>query len=423
MVPLTGNLRYADWSNLHGSYNHAVHVIRLRVHLLQKKLQESELRARSSSLYLCPGYKTKICNGKYSETEAQSIVDPGTGMFLCRECCRAYANHPSPPPKKDYTLQLLDNEKELKTAMDNLRRVRVQLSSKLDMHSQQMRRGIFDLLQKTSSIRGGEPITSNLPSENISMGIGSKRIAGTGRTAAILLRKQKQQGIVSADGTHAGGGGPGGGRLLQERDDLAFLKNAMGQEVVFALEKGGGARANLLATKGRIRNKLVDAAAMKVGVDIGLVARVIKEERERLKRKREEEKQREEDGTAKKKKAGEEHFFLKDNLGLAATTGAIGQVTSKEDREKRRLGHLGGGDDSSDDEEEARAKDYYISDETDELRNLPEKDRREVFQAQYKLEKERQAKLMGIASLDDPGQITEVTDEDDIEWEDGDAHG
>ena len=47
------------------SYNHAVHVIRLRVHLLQKKLQAAEMRARSSSLYLCPGYHSKACNGRY----------------------------------------------------------------------------------------------------------------------------------------------------------------------------------------------------------------------------------------------------------------------------------------------------------------------------------------------------------------------
>ena len=82
------------------SYNHAVHVIRLRIHLLQKKLQEAELRARSSSLYLCPGYNSKTCNGRYNESEAQQIVDPETGLFLCRECIRTYVNHPSPPDKK-----------------------------------------------------------------------------------------------------------------------------------------------------------------------------------------------------------------------------------------------------------------------------------------------------------------------------------
>ena len=193
------------------SYNHAVHVIRLRIHLLQKKLQAAELRARSSSLYLCPGYKSKTCNGRYNETDAQQMVDPETGLFLCRECVRAYTNHPNPPDKREYTLKLVDNQKELKSAMDNMRRVRVQLSSKVDMQSQPLRQGIFDLLQKVRSIKGAEPITSNLPSENIAMGIGSKRIAGTGRTAGILLKKQQKQGIVAADGSGLGGGGGGVG--------------------------------------------------------------------------------------------------------------------------------------------------------------------------------------------------------------------
>mmetsp|Transcript_1432 Transcript_1432/g.3051 ORF Transcript_1432/g.3051 Transcript_1432/m.3051 type:complete len:435 (-) Transcript_1432:180-1484(-) len=415
-------------TNRNYSYNHTVHVIRLRIHLLQQKLQAAELRARSSSLYLCPGYNSKTCNGRYNETDAQQIVDPETGLFLCRECVRAYANHPNPPNKKDYTLKLVDNQKELKSAMDNMRRVRVQLSSKLDMQSQPLRQGIFDLLQKVRSIKGADPITSNLPSENISMGIGSKRIAGTGRTAGILLKKQQKQGIVSADGI-GGVGGPGGAHNLgggrrNDEDELTFLKNAIGQEIAFDLEKGGGARANLLATKGRIRNRLVDAAAMKVGVDLGLVAKVIMDERERAKRKREEKKKEEAGGGKRKKQAGQELHFLQDNLGADnKEIGEFGAGLSKEEKEKRRLGYLGGGDDSSDEEEENQRESYYVPDETDELRNLPEEDRRTAFQAQYKAEVERQKKLLGITSLDDlmlfQSQRDEEDDLENIAWEDG----
>lgn len=408
------------------SYNHAVHVIRLRIHLLQKKLSTAEMRARSSSLYLCPGYHTKTCNGRYNETDAQQIVDNESGLFLCRECVRTYTNHPNPPNKKEYTLKLVDNQKELKNAMDNMRRVKVQLSSKVDMSSQPLRPGIFDLLQKVRSAKGGvddEPITSNLPSENISMGIGSKRIAGTGRTAGILLKKQQKQGIVpSADGSNNLGLGPGGGhggRRRNDDDDLTFLKNAIGQEIGFELEKGGGARANLLATKGRIRNKLVDAAAMKVGVDLGLVAQVIIDERERQKRKREETKRELEDGGGKKKKKKSEQqelYFLQDSLGLD------GAELSKEEREKRRLGYLeGDGNDLSDDDDEKQPQEsYFVSDETDELRNLPEDDRRAAFQAQYKAEVERQKKLLGIRSLDELVPVQYENDEsDDVAWEDG----
>jgi len=292
--------------------------------------------------------------------------------------------------------------------MDNLRRVHVQLSSKVDMNTVPLRPGIFDLLQKVHAGKGSEPITSNLPSENISIGIGSKRIAGTGRTAGILLKKQQKQGIVSADGQHLGG--PGGGRRKNDEDELTFLKNAIGQEIGFELEKGGGARANLLATKGRIRNKLVDAAAMKVGVDLGLVARVVIDERERQKRKREEKKKEEEEGGKKKKKANQELYFLQDSLGMG------GAELSKEEKEKRRLGYLEGGDNLEEEEKQPKES-YYVSDETDELRNLPEEERRAAFQAQYKAEVARQKKLLGIP--DEQSQYKIGDGLETVAWEDG----
>lgn len=414
-------------------YNMAVHVIRLRIHLLQTKLQSSELRARSSSMYLCPGYKSERCNGKYTETDAQRMVDTNSGRFLCRECVRAYTNHPNAPPVEEYTLQLVDNQVELKSAMDNLRRVNVQFSSKMESISsgsgdgstnqqqqqqqRPLRQGIFDLLQKVRPIRGAEPITSNLPSENIAMGVGSNRLAGTGRTAKNLITKLVKQGIVSADGRDAGGGPVGGRRSnYYDTDELTFLKNAMGQEIAFELERGGGARANLLCTKGKIRNKLVDAAARK-GHDLGLVARVILEERERLKRKRQEKEddKGENGGGGKKKKSGvQELEFLQDNIGLNG-----GQLT-KEEKEKRRLAYLGGDDDSSDDEDfEKMMATNILPDETDELRNLPENDRMIAFQQQYKMEVERQIKLFGLKSLDDLMPSLEDDEDGGVAWEDG----
>lgn len=406
-------------------YNMAVHVIRLRIHLLQSKLQASELRARSSSLYLCPGYKHQRCNGKYTETDAQRMVDTVTGRFLCRECVRAYANHPDAPPVEEYTLQLVDNQVELKSAMDNLRRVNVQFSSKMESSTsgageqRPLRQGLFELLQKVRPIRGAEPITSNLPSENIAMGVGSKRLVGTGRTAKNLITKLVKQGIVSADGGHPNRRG-GGGSNYYDTDELTFLKNAMGQEIAFELERGGGARANLLCTKGKIRNKLLDAAARKVGVDLGLVSRVLLEERERLKRKREEREKEEVNGGGKKKKKSgvQELDFLQDNIGENSWDG--GRLT-KEEKEKRRLAYLGGDDDDSSDEEdfEKMMATNILTDETDELRNLPENDFRAAFAQQYKMEVERQIKLLGLKSLDDLMPSLEDDEDDGVDWEDG----
>lgn len=346
--------------------------------------------------------------------------------------------------------------------MNDMRRVRVQLSSKTSMlvvggacggqaatttTISLLRHGIFDLLQKVRSstssngsnsnnsnsnnnAKGGsiparEPITSNLPSENMSMGIGSKRIAGTGRTAGILLKKQQKQGIVD----HLSHGGitttsttaaVGGGGICQY-DELTYLKNAIGQEIAFQLEKGGGARAHLLATKGHVRSNLIDTAAMKVGLDIGCVARLVCTEREvRNKRRREEEKQQQQQqieqdemknngGAAtsttinkstmmkkkkKKLKSGEELHFLQDNLGFDTLPPSKYNETS----------------DNDDDQETAhQVKDlYYVSDETDEYRKLPEEERKVKFQSQYKAEVERQKYLLGYNDEDVEG----------IAWED-----
>jgi hypothetical protein len=66
--------------------------------------------------------------------------------------------------REEYTLQLVDNAKDLKLAVDNIRRVNVQLSGKM-VGSQQLRAGVYDLLQKVRG-KGKDPITSNLPSES-----------------------------------------------------------------------------------------------------------------------------------------------------------------------------------------------------------------------------------------------------------------
>jgi hypothetical protein len=336
--------------------------------------------------------------------------------------------------------------------MNDMRRVRVQLSSKTLMlgggsgggsggQAQAttivLRPGIFDLLQKVRSstnsninsnnnnnAKGGggnipsEPITSNLPSENMSMGIGSKRIAGTGRTAGILLKKQQKQGIVdlgnSSNGVVAAATAAGGGGGMRHYDELTYLKNAIGQEIAFQLEKGGGARAHLLATKGYVRSNLIDTAAMKVGLDIGCVARLVCTEREvRNKRRREEEEKQQQQieqdemknnggGTAattsklmkKKKKLkspGEELHFLQDNLGFDTL-----QSKSKYNETS---------DDDNDDDDQHhhhQVKDsYYVSDETDEYRNLPEEERKVKFQSQYKAEVERQKHLLGLMNDED----------------------
>lgn len=411
-------------------YNRAVHSIRLRVHLLRRQLEQAELRARSSSFYLCPGYSKKRCNGRYTEEEAQQVVDMNTGLFLCRECSRAYANDPNKPSIETYTLQLVDNTTELKKAMDNLRRVNVQLSSKY-IGNDQLRVGIFDLLQKVR--QKGKTVTSNLPSENFSLGIGSKRLAGTGRTAGIKIKKLEQMGIAhnaaQARNYLVGGGGARGGQSGDE--DLMFLKNAMGQEVQFTVDRGGGARAQLLATKRRRRRKLMDAAASRIGASLPLYIRV--EENRKRKAEQEEKEKKDKNKNSKKKMAsGETFHFLRDNIGRNSESGGnLDDDTPSMDDEDS--------DDNGDDDDGAPTG-MVLADDTEELRQLTEETRRAAYQAQYKLEMDRQAQLLKLLDAQSGGAdgvggssplrrmstgagssvVTEDDERSAIMWEDGD---
>jgi hypothetical protein len=119
----------------------------------------------------------------------------------------------------------VDSSKALKQASNDLRRVKVQLSGKT-IGKQQIRMGIYELLQK---VRGGVtttpgPLTSNLPSENRVMNIGTKRVAGTGRTAGIKMKKLMGFGKPMGDHTrkHIGRG------MRDSEDEPIFLKNAVG---------------------------------------------------------------------------------------------------------------------------------------------------------------------------------------------------
>ena len=79
---------------------------------------------------------------------------------------------------------------------------------------------------------------------------------------------------------------------------------------------------------------------------------------------------------------------------------------------------MGGDDDDSSDEEdfEKMMATNILTDETDELRNLPENDFRAAFAQQYKMEVERQIKLLGLMSLDD--LMPSLEDDEDDEGDD-----
>jgi len=302
-----------------------------------------------------------------------------------------------------YTLQLVDNTKDLRQAVDNLRRVNVQLSAKF-IGNHQMRAGIYDLLQKVRG-KGKAPITSNLPSENFALGIGSTRLAGTGRTAGIKAKKMEQKGMAES-AAQAQNYLVGGSRQSGD-GDLMFLKNAMGHEMQFTVERGGGARAQLLATARRRRRKLMDAAASRVGATLPLYVRV----EESRKRKAEEEKEAQKQG--KKPKAALTLEFLKDNIGRQERDSSIDDETLRAD-EGEEL-------ESSDGEEPA----LVLADDLAEMLQLSEENRIAAYQAQYKSEMDRQVNLLNIHEAEPPSSPRRMSlvedDERSVAWEDGDG--
>lgn len=390
-------------------YNYAVHSIRLRIHLLRKKLGQAEMRARSSSFYLCPGYKDKRCNGRYTEEEAQQLVDLDSGLFLCQECFMQYDADPNAPPKTTYTLQLVDNTKDLFLAMDNMRRVTVQLSGKM-IGNTQLRAGIYDLLQKVRG-KGKSPITSNLPSENYALGIGSKRLAGTGRTAGIKAKKLEQQGVAKS-AMAARNYLVGGGKRTAEGSDLLFLKNAMGHEIGFSVEKGGSARANLLATNTRRRRKLMDAAATRVGASVPLDMRIKAKEKEKRKLE-EEQKQNSQQENIDKPTTGPKGTpltFLNNNIGrqdLDIEMERLRQLDMEEDS------------DAEDVDDDENAGGLVVLDETEDMPILWEEEtRKAAFQALYNKEMTRQKEILGDNPALSSPQRMASDDDRAVTWED-----
>ncbi|GMI57724.1 hypothetical protein ScalyP_jg6128 [Parmales sp. scaly parma] len=168
-------------------YNLAVRVITYRIYLLQSRLNASAASTRSSAVFLCPSYSAGLCHGKYNEHEATRYVDfsdPNRARFLCHECKRREDTCSTFADIETYTLKQVDvggKEGDLKVLKN---KVQTQLSSHSCPTLGQLRPSIFSLLNDINSLTTST-VTSNLPSENMARGVGTRRIRGTGRTVAL----------------------------------------------------------------------------------------------------------------------------------------------------------------------------------------------------------------------------------------------
>ena len=223
----------------------------------------------------------------------------------------------------------------------------------------------------------------------------------------------------------------------EDDSDLNFLKNAMGQEVAFQLEKGGGARANLLAKSmsGQQRSKLLDAAASRVGIEVDPETELTlgrKRAREKAAAAREglgddddddssdggetnggKKRARKNSSNSKKKnkKNAEAQTldFLIDNIGRGAAV------------DNDRYGKINEGDEDSNPDDSDDEDANFVLDATDEFRRLPEEERRVLFMARYREELARQLKLLAESASFADSSFGMVGDEEDdrIEWEEG----
>lgn len=89
-----------------------------------------------------------------------------------------------------------------------------------------MRSGIMELLQRVRSSK--IPLSSNRPSDNHARGRGSKRIGGTGKTAALKAKRDKEEGLIS------------GGQKKTTRDSVLYAKDAEGKDTEIVFGTAGG---------------------------------------------------------------------------------------------------------------------------------------------------------------------------------------
>jgi hypothetical protein len=184
----------------------------------------------------------------------------------------------------------------------------------------------------------------------------------------------------------------------------------LGHEIGFSVEKGGSARANLLATNTRRRRKLMDAAATRVGASVPLDMRIKEKEKRKLE---EEQKQNSLQENNKKQTTGPKSTpltFLNNNIGRQDL-----------DIEMERLRQLDMEQDSDaeDVDDDHNAGGLVVLNETEDMPILWEEEtRKAAFQALYNKEMTRQKEILGDNPAFPSPQRMASDDDRTVTWED-----
>jgi hypothetical protein len=228
--------------------------------------------------------------------------------------------------------------------------------------------------------------------------------------------------------------------------DLLRLTNAMGQKVQFQVERGGGARAQILAGKKRRLLKVLEGAASRVGTHVPLYERAAAMQRDQeaaaaAAAARKKARGGEAAGNGRQSKApaapaGDTLEFLRDNIGRGGNGGNGAVVSDSQDEEADAPATVEDDDASDDLLASSREPVLVLLDEDPEM---TEEIRRVAFHPQYKLEMVRQSQLLHLTTSDHEkggGSSPSTTaataapsplpsssaagDDESMAWEDGD---
>jgi transcription initiation factor IIE alpha subunit len=164
-------------------YQMFVDVVRYRIYLMKQKVDSATTQEISEVKYKCP-----TCKRVIGMTEAMRCRSKDY-KFICSECC-PHDDFRQHPAEFDWILQSEDNAVRISSA-DNLKTKMIDALKKSDLHE-----GILDDLGQLKDV----PLTRNLPSDNMSMGIRNTKIEDEEMENAV--RSNTRRAVIGKKGRH-----------------------------------------------------------------------------------------------------------------------------------------------------------------------------------------------------------------------------
>ena len=220
-------------------YQMFVDVVRYRIYLMRKKVNSAQSQEIAEVKYKCP-----TCKRVLGMTEAM-LCKSKDYKFICSVCC-PYDDFRQRPAEPSYILQSEDNTDRISDA-DNLKIKLDEALNASDLHE-----GILDLLAELRNV----PLSRNLPSDNMSLGIKNTAVNDEDIENAIksntrrAVSGKKGRFVVANEAAEHGDGKQNFDLNLDEDVDeghnsfvkIARMEAAAEAEAASAGDEGGGAK-------------------------------------------------------------------------------------------------------------------------------------------------------------------------------------